>query len=223
MFLGGVAGLFLRQEHVNERKRQASEFERKENLQRLEHQQAIERSAAELDVLAAAEIRAGRFDAAEKVLYKAVSGLRGEADLALLRERLEARRARLRRLAEFYRLWNRSERLATVSSPVAFLKIDADALAACREALRQVEVLDHKRDWWQSMPDEDLDPNQRKRLRIDAAAALSLAALWQTKRGTLQLGATASENFRSARGYLDQVQAYSVQTNGRLPRRRSAR
>ena len=141
--------------------------------------------------------------------------------LAELSNRLEARRGRLQRLAEFYRLLDRTERLAGLSSDMVFRKIDEDALAACRAALGQLHITEGDMHWWLRLPVEDLQPEQRARLETDASVALGLTAVWQAKKGVMTPG-ERSAHFRSGREYLKQIQAICLApaTAKRLQQRR---
>jgi tetratricopeptide (TPR) repeat protein len=155
LIASGVGGLFLWREAEYRRARQTETYLAE-----------LQRSAQDGEASAQAELQAGRFAAAEKLLSHANAALRDEPRLVDLRSRLESQWQRVRGLVEFYRLADQAERLA-------FLEYDAEALAACEGALTNLGIL-HDREWAAHLAitnltnPEDADPERLLRqLRED--------------------------------------------------------
>lgn len=150
LIASGVGGLFLWRETEYRRERQTEKY-----------LADLQRSAQEGEASALAELRAGRFAGAEKMLRHAIAALKDEPRLADFRSRLEAQQQRTRGLVEFYRLADQAEQLA-------FLEYDVEALAACEGALTNLGVL-HDREWAAHLPATDLtdpdDPDPERLLR----------------------------------------------------------
>jgi hypothetical protein len=173
----GVAAVVLQQRAGRARERFESDIKQKA----LEHRFARESAARSDAALAVAEMRTNRFARAEAIYHAAATSLEGEAELSPLQAELESRRRTALRLAEFYRLWDRTERLAALAQEIAFGPTDKEALDSCVAALLLLGVFDPAPRWWDRLGAEDLLPEQVRQLQEDAAIALGMAALWRTK------------------------------------------
>jgi tetratricopeptide (TPR) repeat protein len=179
LVVGAVAGLFLWQNQ--EQRRLEEEFQHQE-AQRKEAQSqaervAFRRSAAESDRSVAHQaIQGDRFDAAARVLRRAAGRLALEPQLADVQADLEKMRDRAQRLADFYRLSDRTQWLG-------FREDDNEAVAACWAALKAVGVPDQRADWPAHLPAADLQPGQRTKLRHDVNAAILLWASLRVRQG----------------------------------------
>jgi tetratricopeptide (TPR) repeat protein/tRNA A-37 threonylcarbamoyl transferase component Bud32 len=161
--------------------RGAAEERRHEYLTRL-------RSNAEAGgQLALEELHADRFRTAAQVLNGAVHNLESEPVLAAVREDLTARRDRAERLAEFYELANRAERLEAEQSTRRDNFADSGAPEVCERGLSRLGVFDHA-EWWKDLPDQDLTAEQAERLREDVYHQLLLLAAVRAKRWTAKPG-----------------------------------
>jgi tetratricopeptide (TPR) repeat protein/tRNA A-37 threonylcarbamoyl transferase component Bud32 len=148
--------------------------------------------------LALEELRAGRFARAEEILRPAAHHLDGEPALADLRARLAARLDRAHRLAEFYRLADEAERREAVQSTRADNYAESGAVGLCEDGLRQLGVFERD-DWWNHLPDDDLQPEQRGELREDVFHQLLLLGVVRAKRGAPVFGKPEGRDaFRSA-------------------------
>jgi tetratricopeptide (TPR) repeat protein len=105
-----------------------------------------------------------------------------------LRARLAAELDRIHRLAQFYLLTDEAERLEEMQSTRAHSYFaDSGAAEACENGLRQLGVFEHE-DWWDHLPEDDLDEQQRAELREDVYHHLLLLALIRAKRALPLLG-----------------------------------
>jgi eukaryotic-like serine/threonine-protein kinase len=137
---GGVGGLFLWQKAEHRREQQTEKYLTE-----------LQRSAQNGEASALAELRAGQFAGAEKLLHQAVAALRDEPKLEAFRARLDSQWKRIRGLVEFYSLADQAEKLA-------FLEYDVEALTACERALTNLGIL-HDPEWAAHLPATDLtDP-----------------------------------------------------------------
>ena len=226
LIIGAVAGIFLEQRAEYTRKKQADEFEQRRLSQAREHLVALENAAKGDETLAVAETHAGRFASAETILHKATRSLENEEGLAPLRDRLEAQRLRAHRIAEFYRLWNRTELLAIGSQELGFTRIDEEALTTCLAALKHLGIFDDPAEWWTHLPATELLPWQFQRLQDDTAIALGMVALWQTKKGFKSsffgINAKDPNSIASYRAALDSLQMLQTYHQARYKRLSSA-
>jgi tetratricopeptide (TPR) repeat protein len=161
---GAVGGLFLWQTEEHRREQQAAKY-----------LADLQRSAVDGEAFALAELRAGRFTGAEKILRHALAALQDEPKLEDYRSRLETQWQRTQGLVDFYRLADKAEKLA-------FLESDAEALAASEGALTSLGIL-HDREWAAHLPAADLtdpadaDPEHLLRqLREDVYRTIGLLA-----------------------------------------------
>lgn len=190
-----VGGLFLWQAGEHRRHTQAER-----------HLVELQRSAESGETFALAELRAGRFPAAEKILRQSVSAIQGEPRLTRMHDRLAALRDRAFGLVEFYRLTDDAERLA-------FLEYDKEALAACEAALHHLGVL-NKANWVENLPAEELtDPDisgqspALEQLREDVYRSLMLRSALQI-RPVLLKGNHDAEVAPACRAALETVRSY---------------
>jgi tetratricopeptide (TPR) repeat protein/tRNA A-37 threonylcarbamoyl transferase component Bud32 len=156
------------------------------------------RTSAEADeALALAELHAGRFDSAEQIVRKAAGRLGGEPSLAPLHARLGLTRERVQRLVDFYWLADEAERREAEQSTLNPYAPSGEG-NPCEDGLRRLGVFDHPQ-WWTALPDDDLLPAQKDRLRNDAYHQLLLLTLVRAKMAVLNFGKPAgAPAFRAA-------------------------
>ncbi len=106
------------------------------------------------------EIESNRFPSALALLRRAAESLSDEPSLADQQSELLAKAGRLERIVEFHRQAELSEQF-NVSSR------DTQGILASSAALKVLGVWDHH-DWWTRLPDQDLTPAQKDKLRWDA-------------------------------------------------------
>ena len=118
------------------------------------------RDAAESAMqLSQREIESNRFASAVAMLRRAAESLSDEPTLADQRSELQAKARRLERIVEFHRQAELSEQF-NVSSR------DTQGILASSAALKVLGVWD-RHDWWAGLPDQDLTPAQKDKLRWD--------------------------------------------------------
>jgi serine/threonine protein kinase len=194
--VGCVAGLFLQQRARYEQQQQALEYQQARQRQLAEHRLQLEHVAQADLTLALVEAQAGRFASAEQILYKAGGTLRGEPDLAALRDRIEASRDRLARMAAFYRTLGRAEYLTAQVSDATFAGADDTIIAQCEAALKELGVVGGAREWWNHLPTDELLPRQVQRLQEDTIVALGILALWRVKQGLMKFDSIVAIQFQ---------------------------
>jgi tetratricopeptide (TPR) repeat protein/tRNA A-37 threonylcarbamoyl transferase component Bud32 len=181
LITGSIAAVFLWQHLEQSRQLQELVYER-DRQQQQQHEAerlAVLRRGAVADAsFALQELQADRFEEAERILRRALQAVGSEPALSDLKTQLVAKHDRAYRLARFYRLIDRGERLA-------FVEADNEALVACQGGLRAVGVLAHRQDWWDHLPEAELHPRQRAQLQKDVNAALVLWGSLRVKQGLL--------------------------------------
>jgi serine/threonine protein kinase/Tfp pilus assembly protein PilF len=204
------------QQAFEDGRREERDRERRENDRRA----ALANAAAEAEGLGLGELRAGRFTAAERHLARGLDRVRGEPGLADAAARVAGRLERARRIAEFYRLKDRADRLAYETAPGGS-PTDAEVVRSCEAALARLHVLDGPPDWWARLPGDDLLPAERARLEEDATVVLALLALWHIKKGfnpiledplavfNPRAKAAARAEFELARGLTTRLRRYA--------------
>jgi tetratricopeptide (TPR) repeat protein len=180
------------------------------------------RQAAELDESQAlGQAQAGRFKVAHEMARKASGRLAEVPELDELRARLDALRNRMDRLAVFYGNMDDAERIAIEAT--RYGGQDTEARAAAKRALASLEIFEQAR-WWEQLPDDDLRPAQRDRLREDVHELILLLAGLQLIDGGKHLftaeGEAALQESRktvqAARRYRVSQTAYAVTVACRL-------
>jgi tetratricopeptide (TPR) repeat protein len=192
---GAVGGLFLWQTEEHRREQQAAK-----------HLTDLQRSAEDGEAFALAELRAGRYTGAEKILQHALDAVHDEPKLEANRSRLETRLQRTRGLVDFYRLADKAEKLA-------FLESDAEALAACESALVSLGIL-HDPEWAVHLPAADLtnpadaDPEHLLRqVREDVYRTIGLLAALYV-RPVMMKGTDDPETQQACRAALKTVERF---------------
>jgi tetratricopeptide (TPR) repeat protein len=206
VLLGAVGGLFLWQEAEHRREQQAEKYLAE-----------LRRSSQDGEAFALADLRAGRFAGAEKMLLHAVAALDNEPRLEQFRSRLDSQLQRTRGLVEFYRLADKAEKLA-------FMEYDVEALAACEASLTNLGIL-HDRGWAEHLPAADLidpadaDPERLfRQLREDVYRTLMLLAALRLRPVLLISNddPVALEGCRSALEAVELSRRYRPSFSGRL-------
>ncbi len=157
--------------------------EQRRAQQAYEHLTSTRNTALANEKLALAELRAGRFAAAEGILQETLARLRNEPALEDVRGRMEARRSDAHRLVEFHRLADLAERLEYEFD-------DKSALAASAASLSSLDVFAHEK-WWQHLPAADLTAEQQNKLREDVYRQLLFLAAIRFKGGVMSFGTPA--------------------------------
>jgi hypothetical protein len=228
--VGVAAGLYLDERAVGQRRQQAADFAREQERVDQEHRQslalerqqqafdkqraegerraAVERAASADEALGLAKIKSARFDEAEQFLGRAAETLGGATGLDAMTTRIARERDDARRLADFYRLKDRADSLAAMTS-LAGSREDAQVILSLEQALRRVRVLGGPPDgWWDRLPGHaELLPEQRIKLEEDTGAAIGLLGLWRAKKAMLSV-VTPPAEVKAAREYIDMVQRY---------------
>jgi serine/threonine protein kinase len=202
--IGTAAGLYLREKAEGERRER--EFEKARDEQ--DRRSAVERAAAADEALGQAKFRAARFDEAEQLLARAVETARSSDGLDAVASRIGRERDDARRLADFYRLKDRADGLAAMTS-LAGSPTDAEVVTNIELALRRVNVVGGPPDrWWERLPGRDQLPHElRRRVEEDTAAAIGLLGLWHAKKAMLNL-ITPPAVVKQSRACIDMIQAY---------------
>src|SRR5262249_4860164 len=94
---------------------------------------------------------------------------------------------RAHRLAQFYRLSDEAERREAIQTTGNDYYGDSGAAEVCANGLKQLGVFAHP-EWWDHLPDEDLQEQQREELREDVYHQLLLLGVIRAKRGAQLLG-----------------------------------
>ncbi len=110
--------------------------------------------------LARAEINAGRWNVARKIIAEAVKGVNDVPELVDRRLTLVSSQARLDDLIEFYSGVDQTELLGSEFSQ------NEEGRAAAKAALDRLHVFESDQ-WWVDLPDADLSTEQQQRLRED--------------------------------------------------------
>ncbi|MCA9136995.1 MAG: serine/threonine protein kinase, partial [Planctomycetales bacterium] len=159
-FLGSISGLLVRQEmHRRETEAIRIEAEKEREIQfqaetrRLEavaaSQAAIQRSDAALDD--------GRFADAAALVGVAIDRMKTQKTMETQRDLLVQKQQRLERLGRF-------DSLHRVGEDFDHLARDSEAIVLFQASLDELGVWDSNT-WWDDLPDDDLTPLQRDRLR----------------------------------------------------------
>lgn len=177
-----AGGVLLLQDAEQKRRQRDLEENTRTELRRQREAQELQASAVSREQLALADLHADQWTSAEKLLGQAVERLEGQPELDELRGRLEKRHGRARRLEQYYRYADLTEKLA-------FLEYDEEALLVCTRALDQIGVLSHKLDWWQHLPidKDELNPDQASRLQEDVYRTLLYLAVLNVKNAIVNL------------------------------------
>jgi serine/threonine protein kinase len=222
LIAGAVGGLFLWQQKEQERRQQAFENEQErrrlvreeEGRRRQEAEQRFARLRSEADTsqrLGLAVVGRIQFNdettrtqlqTAQKIFEQAVKGLEGQPELKPLRKRIAAHLDRVQRLAEFYLLAEKADRLA-------FLNRDDEAVANCTWALNQLGVEGNDLKWFEHLVGLGLRPDQLEKLKEDIYRILMLTAAVHFKRAvSIQDEDGSQEAFRQSKKAAQMVQAF---------------
>lgn len=125
------------------------------------------------DTIVQAQLNAGQFATAVSVLEREIATLTEEAEFSVECLRLQDRADRLKRIAEFYKLSERAQE-------ANFLSQDESEIIATMKSLDLLGVWEAA-DWWNHLPDEDLDAEQRYQLREEIYRSLVLLGSTYTK------------------------------------------
>lgn len=176
LIVASIAGSFAwrRFEH------QQFEFKKAELKREAEEQQAAEIRKTELrsslntaNTIVRAQLDDGQFATAVSVLDREVATLSVDPDFADDCLELQNRADRLKRIAEFYRL-------AAKAQEANFLSQDESEIIATMKGLDLLGVW-LAADWWNHLPDEDLNAEQRFQLREAIYRSLVLLGSTYTK------------------------------------------
>jgi len=176
--------------------------DRRHALQVQAHRADLRRGAEVSEQLGLSELHAGRFALAADFFGRSAETIRAEASLADLYNRLEARRGRAARLAEFYRLSREAEDIQRDDQD--------DAAAEQFAAATRVLDLFAAEDWWNRLPADDLTPRQQERLRRDVQFHLIHVVGTHGLKGLITLGkpAVAAAANRAALQAAEAAQRY---------------
>ena len=105
------------------------------------------------------EIESDRLESALAILHRSAETLKDQPGFLDQQERVADRRSRLEKLTEFYRQAELCEQYNVMSR-------DTEGIMAATAALQALDVWD-KSDWWMHLPETELNPHQRDRLRWD--------------------------------------------------------
>ena len=159
---------------------QQFEFEQAEQRRKATaHEQAevkrtrLQSSLETTNAIVQAQIDDGHFDTAISVLQREINVLISEPEFASERFDLQAQHDRLTRIAEFYKL-------AADAQEANFLAQDESEIIATAKGLDLVGVW-QRADWWNNLPDDDLNAEQRDQLREAVYRDLVLLASTYTK------------------------------------------
>ena len=230
--VGAAAGLYLDERATGQRREQAANFAREQDRAEQEYQQSlalqrqqrafdkqradaerraeVERAATADEALGLAKFRSGRFDEADQLLGRAAEGIGGVPELHATAARIAAGRDDARRLADFYRLKDRADSLAAMTS-LGGSPADRAVISNIELALRRVNVLGGSAEkWWERLPGRaGLPAELLVKLEEDSGAAIGLLSLWRAKNAMLAIIPPAAE-VRAARDYLAMIQRYDL-------------
>jgi serine/threonine protein kinase len=222
LLVTAMAGLFLLdQEHQR--------TERAELLrQRVadHHLASLQQTLSEAEAEVRTDIAAGRFSEAQSApLDQAIGHVEGEPGLAeQLAEKLDALRGlrgRVRHLARFYQ--NADEAWFRAGDDDG---VGVRALASVEAALREVSILDRRgqvagRDWWEHLPDRDLNAKERDRLQQEVYKQLMLMNLLRLRQAAMPMrgreggflnmlskNPAAADAYRASLEGVEQIQAF---------------
>ncbi|MBY0395511.1 MAG: tetratricopeptide repeat protein, partial [Thermoleophilia bacterium] len=183
-----------------------------EELRRSQERERLLKIARGEESRGLVELKTSRFAQAEQFFQKGLADLPVGGEYAEVRFRLEALRRDAGRLATFTRYWERAERLALGTEDRWYAAEDDVVIAVCETALRSVGVLGGAADWWNHLPDRELQEGQQLRLRDEAGTALALLAVWRTKRGFLrEVGgkkADGTDDYRATIELVGRIQGF---------------
>lgn len=135
--------------------------------------QDLQSSADAAEAAALIELRNSQYSAALQFLERAHELLADEPDFNARASEIESRRERTGRLVRFYRDLTRAEDLT-------FDEHSRRSTILFQRALQQVGVFDQL-EWWNHLPDDDLNASQRHQLREDVFRGLYLLASLRLK------------------------------------------
>jgi tetratricopeptide (TPR) repeat protein len=165
LIAGGLAAFFLWQSVENQQQKNRDDHKGSGEIN---------------EKLALEELHAGRFGQAEKILAYAISQVQTEPTLEELRSRLAATMDRAHRLAQFYQLADEAERREALQTTWGDYYGDSGAVEASENGLAQLGVFEHEY-WWDHLPEDDLQEQQKEALREDVYHQLLLLALIRVK------------------------------------------
>ncbi|MFN3190152.1 MAG: protein kinase domain-containing protein [Aureliella sp.] len=181
----------------------------------------IQSIVSESKASAESEIRNSRFEAAVEFLDTAIDQAKEHAELADMLPDLERMRRRTQRLLDFYHFVDIAEELT-------FTDHSRRSSVLFQRALTILGTFE-KKEWWNSLPTQDLDENQIHRLREQAYRAMFLLAALRLKETIpadlnvsemLQLANSQSkESNQAAQLLFDQLDAYRPSQGSVLGRR----
>jgi tetratricopeptide (TPR) repeat protein/tRNA A-37 threonylcarbamoyl transferase component Bud32 len=145
-----------------------------------DHRESVRSTAEAQEQMGLNELRANRLSSGVELFRQSVQLLWGEPELQALYERLNARLGRAERLARYRQLNNEIEESIYADAEVRTLKALEGALAEFR-ALQNPH-------WWESLPDEDLTPQQKQLLRVDVHTKLLLLGGVRARQGLMSIG-----------------------------------
>ncbi|KAA5546968.1 protein kinase [Roseiconus nitratireducens] len=176
-FAGTVAGLSIRQEMA---RREAIALHRQRDS---ENRLQIQREARRLKAVAATDAASVRADAAiaenryadaAELIRVAIDQSADQPSLTDRRERWTAQHERIARLGKF-------NSLRQAGQDLDFLGRDTEAAVLLQQSLDELGFWQSDT-WWDELPDDDLSPQQRDRLRWDVYRVLtSLNSLYLTR------------------------------------------